>query len=113
MLKTFTVSAVLAVVVLVITLLLYREDTRNRLIRLAGRGRLTVTTRALDEAGRLRLAAALERYVLTLPDNPLSGHPERLPLELIGGFESAVGGLATDPRDESFETRFATGGRHL
>ena len=39
-------------VLLVITLLLYREDTRNRLIRLAGRGRLTVTTRALDEAGR-------------------------------------------------------------
>ena len=46
------VSAVMAVVLLVITLLLYREDTRNRLIRLAGRGRLTVTTRALDEAAR-------------------------------------------------------------
>jgi predicted PurR-regulated permease PerM len=46
------VSGVLAVVLLVITLLLYREDTRNRLIRLAGRGRLTVTTRALDEAGQ-------------------------------------------------------------
>jgi predicted PurR-regulated permease PerM len=45
-------SAALAVVLLVVTLLLYREDTRNRLIRLAGRGRLTVTTRALDEAGR-------------------------------------------------------------
>ena len=30
----------------------HREDTRNRLIRLAGRGRLTVTTRALNEAGR-------------------------------------------------------------
>jgi predicted PurR-regulated permease PerM len=45
-------SAALAVVLLVITLLLYREDTRNRLIRLAGRGRLAVTTRALDEAGR-------------------------------------------------------------
>jgi predicted PurR-regulated permease PerM len=46
------VSAALVVVLLVITLLLYREDTRNRLIRLAGRGRITVTTRALDEAGR-------------------------------------------------------------
>lgn len=45
-------SAVVAVVLLVITLLLYREDTRNRLIRLAGRGRLAITTRALDEAGR-------------------------------------------------------------
>jgi predicted PurR-regulated permease PerM len=42
------VSIALAVLLLVVTLLLYREDTRNRLIRLAGRGRLTVTTRALD-----------------------------------------------------------------
>jgi predicted PurR-regulated permease PerM len=47
-----TVSAALAVILLVITLLLFREDTRNRLILLTGRGRLTVTTQALDEAGR-------------------------------------------------------------
>jgi predicted PurR-regulated permease PerM len=46
------VSIALAALLLVVTLLLYREDTRNRLIRLAGRGQLTVTTRALDEAGR-------------------------------------------------------------
>jgi uncharacterized protein YcbX len=39
---------------------------------------------ALDDAGRDRLSAAIERYVLELPDNPLSGHPERAPLELIG-----------------------------
>src|SRR5207248_762825 len=45
------ISIALAALLLVVTLLLYREDTRNRLIRLAGRGRLTVTTRALDEAG--------------------------------------------------------------
>ena len=45
------VSLFVAVIFLVIALLLHREDTRNRLIRLAGRGRLTVTTRALDEAG--------------------------------------------------------------
>ena len=38
----------------------------------------------LDDGGRKRLAAAVERYVLELPDNPLSDHPERLPLELIG-----------------------------
>jgi predicted PurR-regulated permease PerM len=46
------VSLALAALLLVVTLLLYREDTRNRLIRLAGRGRLAVTTRALDEAAR-------------------------------------------------------------
>lgn len=46
------VSLIPPVVLLVITLLLYREDTRNRLIRMAGRGRLAVTTRALDETAR-------------------------------------------------------------
>jgi predicted PurR-regulated permease PerM len=46
------VSLAAVVAVLIVALLLHREDARNRLIRLAGRGRLTVTTRALDEAGR-------------------------------------------------------------
>src|SRR5262245_32420194 len=46
------VSLGLVVSLLVVTLPLYREDTRNRLIRLAGRGQLTVTTWALDEVGR-------------------------------------------------------------
>jgi predicted PurR-regulated permease PerM len=45
-------STVLVVVLLVITLLIHREDLRNRIIRLAGRGRLSLTTRALDEVGR-------------------------------------------------------------
>lgn len=40
------------VLILVIFILVQREDLRNRLIRLAGRGRLTVTTRALDEAAQ-------------------------------------------------------------
>jgi hypothetical protein len=47
------------VVLLVITLLIHREDLRNRLIRLAGRGRLTLTTRALDEVGQ-----RIGRYLL-------------------------------------------------
>ena len=38
----------------------------------------------LDDAGRAQLAAAVERYVLTLDENPLADHPERRPLELIG-----------------------------
>jgi predicted PurR-regulated permease PerM len=46
------VSLAAVVAGFVIALLLNREGARNRLIRLAGRGRLTVTTRALDEAGR-------------------------------------------------------------
>lgn len=39
---------------------------------------------SLDAPGRKRLAHAVERYVLGQPDNPLGGHPERMPLELIG-----------------------------
>jgi predicted PurR-regulated permease PerM len=47
------------VVVLVIFLLLRREDMRDRLISLVGRGRLTLTTKALDEAGQ-----RISRYLL-------------------------------------------------
>jgi predicted PurR-regulated permease PerM len=47
------------VIVLVIFMLIYREDLRNRLIRLIGYGRLTVTTRALEEAGQ-----RISRYLL-------------------------------------------------
>jgi uncharacterized protein YcbX len=55
---------------------------------------------ALDPAGRERLAAALADYALKLPDNPLAGHPERLPLRLIGDgvtprYQDNEGGQAT------------------
>jgi predicted PurR-regulated permease PerM len=45
-------SAGLVVVLLVMALLIHREDLRNRIIRLAGRGHLSLTTRALDEVGQ-------------------------------------------------------------
>jgi predicted PurR-regulated permease PerM len=38
--------------VLVVFMLLKRENLRNRLIRLVGHGRMTVTTKALDDAGQ-------------------------------------------------------------
>lgn len=47
------------VFVLVIFMLLERQELRNRLIRLVGYGRLTTTTRALDEAGQ-----RISRYLL-------------------------------------------------
>jgi predicted PurR-regulated permease PerM len=47
------------VIVLVIFMLIQREDLRNRLIRLVGYGRLTATTRALEEAGQ-----RISRYLL-------------------------------------------------
>jgi len=39
---------------------------------------------ALDDGGRRRIAAAIGSHVLKLAENPLSGHPERLPLRLVG-----------------------------
>jgi predicted PurR-regulated permease PerM len=42
----------LLVIVLVIFMLIKREELRNRLLRLLGHGRLTRSTRALDDAGR-------------------------------------------------------------
>ncbi len=40
------------VLVLVICMLFQREDLRNRLIRLIGQGRISATTRAMDDAGQ-------------------------------------------------------------
>jgi predicted PurR-regulated permease PerM len=50
-----------AAIVIIFTLfmLVRREDLRNRAIRLAGRGQLTVMTQALDDAGR-----RLSRYLI-------------------------------------------------
>jgi predicted PurR-regulated permease PerM len=53
-------SAAATVLVLVIFMLIEREDLRNRIIRLGGYGRLTTTTRALDEASQ-----RISRYLLT------------------------------------------------
>jgi len=39
---------------------------------------------APDGIGRLKIAAAIENYVLGLDDNVLASHPERLPLQLVG-----------------------------
>jgi len=38
----------------------------------------------LNTEGRKRLATAVAEYVLTLDENPLAGHPERLPLRVVG-----------------------------
>jgi hypothetical protein len=38
----------------------------------------------LNQEGRQRFATALAAYVLTLDEHPLAGHPERLPLRVIG-----------------------------
>jgi uncharacterized protein YcbX len=39
---------------------------------------------ALDNAGRKRIASAIEEYILKLQENPLASQPDRLPLRLVG-----------------------------
>jgi uncharacterized protein YcbX len=60
-----------------------RFDQTNRRLRISLDGDV-LADEALDDAGRERLCAAVESYVLDLPENPLTGHPERVPLRLIG-----------------------------
>jgi uncharacterized protein len=87
----------------------------------------TLAEAALDEDGRRRLSAALADYVLTLPGNPLAGHPERLPLRLVGDgvtprYQDNEGGQCTlhgrgslAAVSAAFNTAIntATGERHL
>ena len=60
-----------------------RYDPAALRLRITHAERL-IAEESLDAEGRARLADAVARFVSSLPDNPLSGHPERLPLELIG-----------------------------
>jgi hypothetical protein len=63
--------------------------------------RFSVDNRILAEGSlerdRQRLAAALETFVLEQQDNPLRGHPSRMPLRLVGdGRTSRYPDRATD-----------------
>ena len=69
----------------------------------------------LGEDGRKRLCSALERYVAGLVENPLSGHPERLPLRLVGDgvtprYQDNVEGQATLHSRESLAAVAAANG---
>jgi predicted PurR-regulated permease PerM len=59
---SFLVDAGLVLVLLLFMLIAYR-DLRDRLFRLVGYGRVTVTTKALDEAGR-RISSALRMQTI-------------------------------------------------
>lgn len=68
------------VILLVVFMLIRRQELRTRLIRLCGHGRLTVTTKALDEAGSLITRYLLMQTVL----NACFGLAMGLGLFLIG-----------------------------
>jgi uncharacterized protein YcbX len=60
-----------------------RFDDDAQRLRIAF-GDTVLADEGLDAGGRGRLVAALTRYLGTLDENPLQGHPERLPLKLAG-----------------------------
>jgi uncharacterized protein YcbX len=66
-----------------LTRLHLRFEEAARRLRLSCAGTVFVDV-VLTEEGRQRLATAVAAYVLTLDENPLAGHPERLPLRVIG-----------------------------
>jgi len=84
--------------------------------------RLRITSRSevlldepLDNGGRKRIAAAIEDYVLGLAENPLSSHPDRLPLRVVGDgvtprFQDDQAGLATLHGRESLQAVAAAAG---
>ena len=59
----------------------YDRTARRLRIRL---GEDMLVDDVLDAAGRARFAAAIERDVLSLAENPLAAHAERRPLRVIG-----------------------------
>lgn len=68
------------VLLLLIFMLLQREDLRNRLIRLIGQGRISATTRAMDDAG-----SRVSRYLMMqLVVNVTYGIPVAIGLYFIG-----------------------------
>jgi predicted PurR-regulated permease PerM len=84
-----TLAGALLTLVLVIFMLLTREDLRNRVIRLVGRGRITLTTKALDEAGQ-----RISRYLLMqFAINAAYGLAFALGLYLIGVRQALLWGM--------------------
>lgn len=77
------------VVIFVLFMLIQREDLRDRIVRLAGQRRITITTQALDEA-----AARVSRYLLMqFIINVTYGIPVALGLWLIGLPNALLWGL--------------------
>jgi predicted PurR-regulated permease PerM/methylmalonyl-CoA mutase cobalamin-binding subunit len=91
-----TLSAILSplgtaalVLLLVIFMLLKREDIRGRLIRLVGQGRISTTTRAMEDAGR-----RVSRYLVTqFLVNTCYGICVVVGLQFIGVPNAALWGL--------------------
>jgi uncharacterized protein YcbX len=82
-------------------------DHKAHRLRITSQGEVLVD-QTLDDGGRKRIAAAMEDYVLKLAENPLSSHPDRLPLRVVGDgitprFQDDQAGFVTLHGRESLE----------
>jgi len=59
----------------------FNHEARRLRVSLQG---AVLVDQALDDAGRKRIASAIEDYVLKLDENPLTSRPDRLPLRVVG-----------------------------
>lgn len=85
------------VLLLLIFMLLRREDLRNRILRLVGQGRISATSRAMDEAG-----ASVARYLLMqLVVNVTYGIPVAIGLYFIGVPNAVLWGQSAPCCDSS------------
>jgi len=83
--------------VLVVFMLLNRENLRNRLIRMVGHGRMTVTTKALDDAGQRISRFLLMQLIINASFGfllalglLLIGIPDVFPHAVLWGFLAAL-----------------------
>jgi uncharacterized protein YcbX len=93
-------------------------DFDGRRLRIAA-GDEILADELLDTKGRARIAASVGEWILELPENPLRGHPERMPLQLIGDGvaprfqDSELGQITLHSRESLATVAAATGNPEL
>ncbi len=93
-------------------------DAANQRLRIAF-GHQVLADDTLDDAGRQRLVDAITGYVMSLEENPLKGHPTRLPLKLVGDGKTPIyqdshwGQVTLHSRESLASAAVALGDAHL
>jgi hypothetical protein len=79
------------VLLLMIFMLLKREDLRNRIIRLIGQGRISLTTRAMDDAGSRVTRYLLMQLIVNVTYGVMPSFGEFPPPSFVSSLTSAHG----------------------